>query len=126
MLAHLTSVLKHGLDNIPACLPGEAVYVDDIPAPRDCLYGAFIYSTQLLSTTMGVKEYVQSEFDNVEAGIINVNKDLFPGTITFDDFLWAFGVLRSRVFPELRGDKISLITFADLVRSLNSKYAYMV
>ncbi|VAI37747.1 unnamed protein product [Triticum turgidum subsp. durum] len=24
---------------------GEAVYVDDIPAPKDCLYGAFIYST---------------------------------------------------------------------------------
>ncbi|XP_037443764.1 probable aldehyde oxidase 2 [Triticum dicoccoides] len=23
---------------------GEAVYVDDIPAPKDCLYGAFIYS----------------------------------------------------------------------------------
>ncbi|VAI22974.1 unnamed protein product [Triticum turgidum subsp. durum] len=25
---------------------GEAVYVDDIPAPKYCLYGAFIYSTQ--------------------------------------------------------------------------------
>jgi indole-3-acetaldehyde oxidase len=25
--------------------PGEAVYVDDIPAPKDCLYGVFIYST---------------------------------------------------------------------------------
>ncbi|KAL6893923.1 hypothetical protein ACP4OV_008021 [Aristida adscensionis] len=24
---------------------GEAIYVDDIPAPKDCLYGAFIYST---------------------------------------------------------------------------------
>uniref|UniRef100_A0A8R7Q0G5 FAD-binding PCMH-type domain-containing protein n=4 Tax=Triticum TaxID=4564 RepID=A0A8R7Q0G5_TRIUA len=24
---------------------GEAVYVDDIPAPKDCLYGAFIYGT---------------------------------------------------------------------------------
>ncbi|TVU44679.1 hypothetical protein EJB05_04128, partial [Eragrostis curvula] len=24
---------------------GEAVFVDDIPAPKDCLYGAFIYST---------------------------------------------------------------------------------
>jgi len=24
---------------------GEALYVDDIPAPKDCLYGAFIYST---------------------------------------------------------------------------------
>uniref|UniRef100_M8BD03 Rubisco LSMT substrate-binding domain-containing protein n=1 Tax=Aegilops tauschii TaxID=37682 RepID=M8BD03_AEGTA len=74
-----------------------------------------IQGTQLLSTTMGVKEYVQSEFDNVEAEIINANKDLFPGTITFDDFLWAFGVLRSRVFPELRGDKLALIPFADLI-----------
>ncbi|CAL5074362.1 unnamed protein product [Urochloa decumbens] len=74
-----------------------------------------IQGTQLLSTTVGVKEYVQSEFESVEAQIINVNKDLFPGTITSDDFLWAFGVLRSRVFPELRGDKLALIPFADLV-----------
>jgi [ribulose-bisphosphate carboxylase]-lysine N-methyltransferase len=71
--------------------------------------------TQLLSTTMGVKDYVQSEFDSVEAGIISSNKDLFPDTVTYDDFLWAFGVLRSRVFPELRGDKLALIPFADLV-----------
>nr|CAB3453361.1 unnamed protein product [Digitaria exilis] len=74
-----------------------------------------IQGTQLLSTTMGVKEYVQSEFESVEAEIINANKDLFPATITFDDFLWAFGILRSRVFPELRGDKLALIPFADLV-----------
>ncbi|CAN6210687.1 unnamed protein product [Urochloa humidicola] len=74
-----------------------------------------IQGTQLLSTTVGVKEYVQSEFESVEAEIINVNKDLFPDTITFDDFLWAFGILRSRVFPELRGDKLALIPFADLV-----------
>ncbi|KQJ90199.1 fructose-bisphosphate aldolase-lysine N-methyltransferase, chloroplastic [Brachypodium distachyon] len=74
-----------------------------------------IQGTQLLSTTMGVKEYVQSEFDNVEAKIIGPNKDLFPDTITFDDFLWAFGILRSRVFPELRGDKLALIPFADLI-----------
>ena len=25
---------------------GEAVYVDDIPSPLNCLYGAFIYSTE--------------------------------------------------------------------------------
>ncbi|GJN34030.1 hypothetical protein PR202_gb22663 [Eleusine coracana subsp. coracana] len=74
-----------------------------------------IQGTQLLSTTMGVKDYVQSEFDSVEAEIINANKDLFPDTVTYDDFLWAFGVLRSRVFPELRGDKLALIPFADLV-----------
>ncbi|KAJ1289648.1 hypothetical protein BS78_02G180700 [Paspalum vaginatum] len=74
-----------------------------------------IQGTQLLSTTAGVKEYVQSEFDSVEDEIISTNKDLFPGGITYDDFLWAFGVLRSRVFPELRGDKLALIPFADLV-----------
>lgn len=28
---------------------GEAVYVDDIPSPEDCLYGAFIYSTKPLA-----------------------------------------------------------------------------
>ncbi|KAF0912980.1 hypothetical protein E2562_019784 [Oryza meyeriana var. granulata] len=74
-----------------------------------------IQGTQLLSTTMGVKEYVQSEFDSVEAEIINANKELFPGIVTFDDFLWAFGILRSRVFAGLRGDKLALIPLADLV-----------
>ncbi|ONK74265.1 uncharacterized protein A4U43_C03F4480 [Asparagus officinalis] len=28
---------------------GEAIYVDDIPSPKDCLYGAFIYSTKPLA-----------------------------------------------------------------------------
>lgn len=28
---------------------GEAVFVDDIPSPKDCLYGAFIYSTKPLA-----------------------------------------------------------------------------
>ncbi|PNT76760.1 hypothetical protein BRADI_1g52740v3 [Brachypodium distachyon] len=34
---------------------GEAVYVDDIPAPKDCLYGEFIYSTQALAYVKGMK-----------------------------------------------------------------------
>lgn len=33
--------------------------------------------TQLLSGTMGVKEYVQNEFDNVEAQIRSTNMVLF-------------------------------------------------
>ncbi|XP_058105792.1 indole-3-acetaldehyde oxidase-like isoform X2 [Magnolia sinica] len=33
---------------------GEAVYVDDIPAPKDCLYGAFIYSTRPLARVKGI------------------------------------------------------------------------
>ncbi|EAZ28862.1 hypothetical protein OsJ_12899 [Oryza sativa Japonica Group] len=33
---------------------GEAVYVDDISAPKDCLYGAFIYSTHPHAHIKGV------------------------------------------------------------------------
>ncbi|KAM0919400.1 hypothetical protein ACQ4PT_008302 [Festuca glaucescens] len=34
---------------------GEAVYVDDIPAPKGCLYGAFIYSTHPHARIKGIK-----------------------------------------------------------------------
>ncbi|KAM0886477.1 hypothetical protein ACQ4PT_029662 [Festuca glaucescens] len=34
---------------------GEAVYVDDIPVPKDCLYGAFIYSTHPHARINGIK-----------------------------------------------------------------------
>ncbi|TVU39649.1 hypothetical protein EJB05_13080 [Eragrostis curvula] len=34
---------------------GEAVYVDDIPAPKNCLYGEFIYSTQPLAYVKNIK-----------------------------------------------------------------------
>ncbi|ONM52813.1 Aldehyde oxidase/xanthine dehydrogenase molybdopterin binding protein [Zea mays] len=34
---------------------GEAVYVDDIPAPKNCLYGEFIYSTQPLAYVKSIK-----------------------------------------------------------------------
>ena len=54
----------------------------------------FLEWTQLLSTTRGVKEVVHNDFDNVQAEIISTNKELFPGTVTFDDFLWAFRILR--------------------------------
>ncbi|CAL4919463.1 unnamed protein product [Urochloa decumbens] len=33
---------------------GEAVYVDDIPTPKDCLYGAFIYSTNPHAYVKGI------------------------------------------------------------------------
>uniref|UniRef100_J3MK08 aldehyde oxidase n=1 Tax=Oryza brachyantha TaxID=4533 RepID=J3MK08_ORYBR len=33
---------------------GEAVYVDDIPAPKNCLYGEFVYSTQPLASVKSI------------------------------------------------------------------------
>ncbi|XP_028801323.1 indole-3-acetaldehyde oxidase [Neltuma alba] len=34
---------------------GEAVYVDDIPSPTNCLYGAYIYSTKALARVKSIK-----------------------------------------------------------------------
>lgn len=73
--------------------------------------------TQLLNTTLGVKEYVQSEFLKVEEEVILPHRKLFPFPVTFEDFLWAFGILRSRAFSRLRGQNLVLIPLADLVRS---------
>lgn len=70
-----------------------------------------------MSTTLGVKEYVQNEFLKVEEEIIIPNKQLFPIPITLDDFFWAFGILRSRAFSRLRNQNLVIIPFADLVRS---------
>lgn len=42
------------IDHIYFTDTGEAVYVDDIPAPKDCLYGAFIYSTHPYAHVKGI------------------------------------------------------------------------
>ncbi|XP_039123840.1 fructose-bisphosphate aldolase-lysine N-methyltransferase, chloroplastic isoform X1 [Dioscorea cayenensis subsp. rotundata] len=96
-------------------------YIDILPQSTDSTIFwseeelAEIQGTQLLSTTLGVKEYVQSEFLKVENEVILPNKNIFPSTITFDDFLWAFGMLRSRAFSRLRGENLVLIPLADLI-----------
>ena len=48
---------------------GEAVYVDDIPAPTNCLYGAFIYSTKPSAKLKGIRFKDNSVPDGVVAVI---------------------------------------------------------
>ncbi|KAK9123011.1 hypothetical protein Sjap_012613 [Stephania japonica] len=52
---------------------GEAIYVDDIPSPKDCLYGAFIYSTRPLARIKAIRFKSRS----VTRGVVRV--------ITFKD-----------------------------------------
>ncbi|XP_042511428.1 abscisic-aldehyde oxidase-like [Macadamia integrifolia] len=52
---------------------GEAVYVDDIPAPKDCLYGAFVNSTRPLARVKGITFKSSSIPDGV-VGIITVKE----------------------------------------------------
>jgi hypothetical protein len=47
-------ILKNQLNHIHFYYIGEAIYVDDIPAPKDCLYGAFIYSTHPHAHVKGI------------------------------------------------------------------------
>ncbi|XP_051146046.1 ribulose-1,5 bisphosphate carboxylase/oxygenase large subunit N-methyltransferase, chloroplastic [Andrographis paniculata] len=96
-------------------------YIDVLPQATDStIYWSEeelleIQGTQLLSTTLGVKEYVQNEFLKVEEEVILPNKDLFPFPLTLEDFFWAFGILRSRAFSRSRNQSLSVIPFADLV-----------
>ncbi|OMO71876.1 hypothetical protein COLO4_27983 [Corchorus olitorius] len=91
---------------------------------------AELQGTQLLSTTLGVKEYVQNEFLQVEEDVILPNNKLFPAPISLDDFFWAFGILRSRAFSRLRGQNLVLIPVADLINHSPSitteDYAYEI
>lgn len=69
-----------------------------------------------MSNTLGAKEYLEDEFSKLEQEILLPNKDMFPSGITLDDFMWAFGILRSRAFSRLRGQDLVLIPLADLVK----------
>ncbi|KAL8161497.1 hypothetical protein V2J09_012986 [Rumex salicifolius] len=74
-----------------------------------------LQGSQLLSTTLGVKELVENEFLKAEKEVLIPNKRLFPSPITLDDFFWAFGMLRSRAFTRLNGQSLVLIPLADLM-----------
>ncbi|KAM7251116.1 hypothetical protein ACFE04_022999 [Oxalis oulophora] len=80
---------------------------------------AELQGTQLLNTTLNVKEYVQNEFSKVKEIILS-DENLFPNAVTFDDFLWAFGVLRSRAFSRLRGQNLVMIPGVDLINHSSS------
>ncbi|KAJ7535805.1 hypothetical protein O6H91_12G046900 [Diphasiastrum complanatum] len=78
-----------------------------------------IRGTQLLGSTLGYREYVESEVNELFDKVIKPNPDLFDSSLfTYDAFLWAFGILRSRTFAPLTGDELALVPLADLVNHL--------
>ncbi|KAI4308342.1 hypothetical protein L6164_031425 [Bauhinia variegata] len=56
---------------------GEAVFVDDIPSPPNCLHGAFIYSTKPLARIKNIKLNSELQLDGVNA--IISSKDIPMG-----------------------------------------------
>ncbi|XP_060170009.1 aldehyde oxidase 4-like [Lycium barbarum] len=89
---------------------GEAVYVDDIPSPPNCLHGAFIYSTKPLARVKSIS--LQHESKSLADGVI--------GIITFKDIpsggenIGAWGQFGTEpLFAEERceyaGDRIAVV-----------------
>lgn len=74
-----------------------------------------LQGSQLLNTTLGVKELVANEFAKLEEEVIIPHKRLFPFDIKLNDFFWAFGILRSRAITRLQGQSLVLIPMADLI-----------
>ncbi|KAL2904022.1 [Fructose-bisphosphate aldolase]-lysine N-methyltransferase chloroplastic [Bienertia sinuspersici] len=96
-------------------------YIDILP---DCTNSTIYWSeeelselqgSQLLNTTLGVKDLVANEFAKLEEEVIVPNRGLFPFDMTLNDFVWAFGILRSRAFTRLEGQSLVLIPLADLI-----------
>ncbi|KAG2631808.1 hypothetical protein PVAP13_2NG048200 [Panicum virgatum] len=66
ILEYSNQIIEINKDYLPVGIPakkvgaelqasGEAIFVDDIPSPKDCLYGAFIYSTKPLAHVRSIE-----------------------------------------------------------------------
>ncbi|XVF69318.1 hypothetical protein PTKIN_Ptkin11bG0071200 [Pterospermum kingtungense] len=85
---------------------GEAVFVDDIPAPSNCLYGAFIYSTEPLARVEGIKFKSESPPIGVTA-VISV-KDI-PGNNVGSATIFGDEPLFADELVQCAGDRISFV-----------------
>ena len=79
---------------------GEAVYVDDIPSPTNCLHGAFIFSTKPLARVKGIKLKPKSVANGVNAVIsfkdipgenLGIKTGFGPEPLFADDFTRCTG-----------------------------------
>ncbi|OMO91072.1 Aldehyde oxidase/xanthine dehydrogenase, a/b hammerhead [Corchorus capsularis] len=99
---------------------GEAVYVDDIPSPSNCLHGAFIYSTEPLARVKGIK-FKYGSLPNGVTGIISV-KDI-PGKNVGSVTGLGEEPLYADEVAQCAGDRIAFVVadtqkYADLAANL--------
>ncbi|KAG4191759.1 hypothetical protein ERO13_A07G114700v2 [Gossypium hirsutum] len=92
---------------------GEAVYVDDIPSPSNCLQGAFIYSTEPLAWVKDIKFKPGSSLD----GVIKLisSKDI-PGENIGAQTMFGSEPLYADKLTECAGQRIALVV-ADTQRN---------
>ncbi|KAL4335043.1 hypothetical protein GQ457_07G035940 [Hibiscus cannabinus] len=99
---------------------GEAVFVDDIPAPGNCLYGAFVYSTEPLARVKSITFKSRSPPVGFNA-LISV-KDI-PGKNLGSTSVFGEEPLYADEFAQFAGDRIAFVVadtqkHADLAANL--------
>ncbi|XP_017982895.1 PREDICTED: indole-3-acetaldehyde oxidase [Theobroma cacao] len=85
---------------------GEAVYVDDIPSPRNCLHGAFVYSTEPLARVKGIKFKPGSSTVGVTA--LMTVKDI-PGKNVGSKSIFGEEPLYADEIAQCVGDRIAFV-----------------
>nr|CAB3492938.1 unnamed protein product [Digitaria exilis] len=98
---------------------GEAIYVDDIPAPKDCLYGAFIYSTHPHAQVKGIK--FKSSLASEKVITVITAKDIPSGGENVGSSFLTFGdeALFADPVAEFAGQNIGVVI------AETQRYAYM-
>ncbi|KAE8734809.1 Indole-3-acetaldehyde oxidase [Hibiscus syriacus] len=99
---------------------GEAVFVDDIPAPGNCLYGAFVYGTEPLARVKSITFKSESPPVGVTA-LISV-KDI-PGKNLGCTSVFGEEPLYADEFAQFAGDRVAFVVadtqkHADLAANL--------
>ncbi|XP_076904841.1 abscisic-aldehyde oxidase-like [Bidens hawaiensis] len=98
---------------------GEAIFVDDMPSPLNCLHGAFIYSTKPLARVTGIKLKSEKDvtsvitFQDIPKGGDNIGaKTLFGPEPLFSDELTyctgqriAFAVAETQKIADMSADR---------------------
>ena len=91
---------------------GEAVFVDDIPSPPNCLHGAFIYSEKSLARVRSIKLSPELQLDGVK-DIIS-SKDIPSGGENIGAKT-IFGVepLFAEEIARCVGERLAFVVIAD-------------
>ncbi|CAK7345783.1 unnamed protein product [Dovyalis caffra] len=94
---------------------GEAVYVDDISSPANCLYGAFVYSTKPFARVKGIEFKSKSPTDGVAALISFKDIPKFAENIG-SMFMFGTESLFADEFTRYAGERLALVV-ADTQRN---------
>ncbi|KAK9868112.1 hypothetical protein WJX84_011104 [Apatococcus fuscideae] len=74
--------------------------------------------TQLLDTLAGYRQFFEGRHEELQESLFSQQPGLFPSedACSFQSFLWAAAMVRSRVHAPLEQQRIALVPLADLVQ----------